>query len=192
MSRAIQIGWWVVKPGAEPISHCPSYYAADHEALQPLPGLYPARLVFEAGFNIPMPHWLVAGVDCTRISGELYSGFGGVNFAHTTLKPGESKQYVHQCYDYQIPELARAGRLLLAEPYAWMKDAGGPGQPGSIVEVYMKVPPPPAALEAVQPASAEPEEAEVIARPCNGSVIVDARPTDGTGFNAMCDAQEGR
>jgi hypothetical protein len=182
MSRAIQIGWWVVKPGEEPISHCPSYYAADHETLQPLPGLYPARLVFKPGYTHPFVDRMVAGVDCVRVSGELYSGFGGVNFAHTPLKAGEAKQYVHQPYTYQIPGLVKVGKLVLATQYAWMAKSDEPGN--SIIEVYSRQPftweqlerleaappltPPPGALEAVTPAPApapapdEPEEAEVV------------------------------
>ena len=112
MSASILIGYWVEKT-ARKITHCPSYYAADSETLETIPGRYPIRLTFEGGYDCPMPYWLVGSIDTTRIEGALYSGFGGVNFASTPLPVGVKVQYHIQAYDYQLGKMVESGNVEL-------------------------------------------------------------------------------
>lgn len=119
MPKTIQIGTWH-EPAPREFTRCPSYYAADHETLRVQPGDYPAKVTFEGGYNIPMPYWLIVGVDCKRVSGRLYSGFGGVNYSSTELKPGEDVIHVIQAYAYQIKDMVKAGKLTLLPEYSWL------------------------------------------------------------------------
>lgn len=124
MATTIEIGTWN-EPAAREFSHCPSYYAADTETLTVKPGHYPARLTFEGGYTIPMPYWLLIGIDCERVSGRLYSGFGGNNFAHTELPKGEAVRHTIQMYQYQIADCVANGRLTLHPGFEWLLGKAG-------------------------------------------------------------------
>jgi len=112
------IGSYLVAPGVE-VSHCPSYYAADHERLALTPGRYALRLSFEGGYVHPMPYWLLCKIDAVRIDGALYSGFGGVNFAKRALPSGEAVPYYIQCYRYQLQDMVDAKLVELMPGYEW-------------------------------------------------------------------------
>lgn len=127
MARTVVIGTWH-EPEAREFSRCPSYYAADTETLRVEPGDYQARVTFEGGYNVPMPYWLLVGIECTRVSGRLYSGFGGVNFGSTELKAGELVRYCSQMYSYQIPELVKSGKLTLDPKFEWLMTSPGAWQ----------------------------------------------------------------
>lgn len=114
----IEVGHWIVGEG-ETVDRCPSYYAADHERLALTPGRYPVRLRFVGGYTIPMPYWLLVGIDATRVSGALYSGCGGRNFARTDLPAGEAVSYAVQAYAYQLADLVKAGRVELHAGCEW-------------------------------------------------------------------------
>lgn len=139
MSEVV-IGMWIESEARE-ISHCPSYYAADHETLAIKPGYYPARLIFQGGYNIPMPYWLMVTLESERIEGRLYSGFGGNNFASTELPKGEAVRHSLQMYQYQIREYVAAGKLILSSGFEWLNAPEGeyswqrPGAPKEWSEV---------------------------------------------------------
>lgn len=116
---AIIIGKWH-EPDPREFSHCPSYYAADYEVLRVRPGVYPARLKFVTGYMVPMPYWLLIGIECERIDGRLYSGFGGVNFSSTELLKGETVKHTIQSNSYLIGEYVDRGMLALAPHFAWL------------------------------------------------------------------------
>jgi hypothetical protein len=109
---SIIIGHYIVTE-PEKVSRCPSYYAADHETLELQPGRYPITLLFATGYTCPMPYYLQATIDSKRVSGALYSGFGGVNFAKTELEIGEHVPYHYQSYNYELKNLLDAGRVEL-------------------------------------------------------------------------------
>lgn len=119
MTTVAVIGTWH-EPEAREFSHCPSYYAADHEKLRVIPGDYEARLMLVGGYTFPMPQWLLVGIKTTRLSGALYSGFGGVNFASRQLPVGEAVDYTIQTHSYQIAEAVAAGRLTLKPAFQWL------------------------------------------------------------------------
>lgn len=123
---ALIVGDWR-EPEAREITHCPSYYAADSETLRVKPGAYPARVHFAGGYTVPMPYWLLVGLDCERVAGRLYSGFGGVNHSHTELPAGEPVRHTLQMYAYSIGEAVRAGRMTLRPGFEWLADAS-PGR----------------------------------------------------------------
>jgi hypothetical protein len=116
--QTIEIGTWHETQTRE-FSHCPSYYAADTETLRVKVGAYSVRLSFEGGYTIPMPYWLLIGIDTDRIDGRLYSGFGGLNFASTEL-PKAPVRYTIQMYAYQLAELVKDGRITLKPGFEWM------------------------------------------------------------------------
>lgn len=126
MSITVKIGTWH-ETGERQITRCPSYYAADTETLALKPGDYDARLSFEGGYTIPMPYWLLIGIDAERVEGRLYSGFGGCNFSSTDLPKGERVTYTVQKYSYQIADAVNAGRLTLAPGFEWLM--GGASDP---------------------------------------------------------------
>jgi hypothetical protein len=72
---------------------CPTYYAADWEELEVKPGVYPVYLQFKPGYNFPMPDALRIEFEATRVAGEIFSGFGGVNFSRSDLPRGESVRF---------------------------------------------------------------------------------------------------
>lgn len=115
------VGYWR-EPEARTLTHCPSYYAADTETLAIPAGRYPVRLSFAGGYTVPMPQWLLVGIDCTRVSGRLFSGFGGVNFAHRDLPAGEPVRHCLQLYAYQAAELEASGRLELLPGFEWVRE----------------------------------------------------------------------
>jgi hypothetical protein len=106
----IIIGHYVVTEPKE-FQHCPSYYAADYEILRLVPGKYEMTVMFVGGYTCPMPYWLLASVDATRVEGALYSGFGGVNFSKTVLPAGESVQYGIQMNSHSLKNLIAEGRF---------------------------------------------------------------------------------
>jgi hypothetical protein len=67
----------------------PTYYAADWEILDIIPGLYDLYVEFVGGYLVPMPYWLHRRIDAIRVDGMLYSGFGGKIFSSTPLPKGE-------------------------------------------------------------------------------------------------------
>lgn len=97
------------------IDHCPSYYAADYESLEVQPGDYDLYLEFVAGYNFPMPYYFSARLKTVRISGTLYSGFGGVNFAKTDLESGVEVEYVKRWYNWQINDNVNESVKFLSE-----------------------------------------------------------------------------
>jgi len=120
MSVSIEIGVWHETENRE-FTHCPSYYAADSETLRVKIGNYPLRVTFEGGYIIPMPYWLLCGIDTDRIDGRLYNGFGGVNYSSTEL-PHEPVCYTIQMYRYQLPDLVKDGRVTLKSGFEWLLD----------------------------------------------------------------------
>lgn len=119
MTIAVIIGTWHERAPRE-FTRCPSYYAADTETLRVKPGEYLARITFEGGYTIPMPYWLLIGIDTERVEGRLYSGCGGLNFAVTELKAGEAVRYTIQQYRYQIREAVESGWLTLKPEFEWL------------------------------------------------------------------------
>jgi hypothetical protein len=130
MSQSVVIGTWV-EPEARVFTHCPSYYAADHETLRVKPGEYPVRVTFEGGYLIPMPYWLLIGLDTERVSGALYNGCGGVNYGSTELPAGEAVRHTLQLYAYNLrdpkpefatlgPGLVSSGKVKLDPRFAWL------------------------------------------------------------------------
>lgn len=118
MTSKVIIGTW--HEVSREITRCPSYYAADTETLLTIPGDYPVVLTFEGGYTVPMPYWVLVGIPTTRISGRLYSGFGGVNFASTPLKEGEAVTYTIQTYAYLLGKLVEEGRVTLRPGFDWL------------------------------------------------------------------------
>ena len=118
MSVCVRIGTWHEK--SREITRCPSYYAADHETLQTTAGDYPLELMFQNGYNIPMPYWLLVNIPSIRIDGALYSGFGGVNYARNELPKGESVLYHVQTYDYLLKDLVAKGTVTLNPGFEWL------------------------------------------------------------------------
>lgn len=114
----IEIGTWHAEQ--KEITHCPSYYAADTETLQLKAGDYPARIKFQGGFTVPMPQWLLVSIPSVRVRGRLYSGFGGVNYAHTELKAGEAVDYNVQLDCRSIKTCVENGALTLAPEWEWL------------------------------------------------------------------------
>lgn len=114
----VKVGVW--REVERVIDRCPSYYAADHERLRTIAGEYDARLIFSGGYTVPMPQWLVVGIPGVRVSGALYSGCGGLNFAKRDLPAGEAVSFTVQTYPYHIPELVAAGRLVLLPGFEWL------------------------------------------------------------------------
>jgi hypothetical protein len=104
------IGHYIVSEAKE-IQHCPSYYAADYEILRLTPGRYEMRVTFVGGYTCPMPYWLLAQVDSTRVEGALYSGFGGVNFGRTELPAGETVKYGIQTNAFNLKRLIDDGKF---------------------------------------------------------------------------------
>jgi hypothetical protein len=102
------------------ITRCPSYYAADWEKLETIPGEYWVTLSVEGGFTIPMPKWVLIRIDTTRLAGRLYSGFCGNNFAHTDLEPGQNVGYCIQTYPYMLPKMIADGLVTLDPEFAWL------------------------------------------------------------------------
>ena len=122
MAIDVTIGEYVVREPRE-VTRCPSYYAADWERLRLKPGRYPVRLRFEGGYGVPMPYWLLARIDATRVAGATYSGFGGVNFASHELLAGEAVAFHLQSYDYELPTFVAQGTIELLPGCEWALDA---------------------------------------------------------------------
>lgn len=118
-SRTIKVGTWHERAARE-VTRCPSYYAADTETLRTVPGDYPVRIAFVGGYMVPMPYWLLVGIDAERVDGRLYSGFGGVNFASTELPKGEAVRYTIQGYDYELGKMVEDGHITLEPGFEWM------------------------------------------------------------------------
>lgn len=118
---SVIVGTWHERE-ARDITRCPSYYAADYETLRTMPGDYPVRVTFEGGYTIPMPYWVLVGINSTRVNGALFSGFGGNNFAKTDLPAGEAVTYSLQTYVHTIPDMVADGRLTLAPGFEWLND----------------------------------------------------------------------
>jgi len=119
MGRTVIVGTWHERE-ARDITHCPSYYAADSETLRTVPGEYPVRLTFEGGYLVPMPYWLLIGINTTRVDGRLYSGFGGLNVSSTELPKGEAVRHTIQTYAYNVANLVARGDLTLAPGFEWL------------------------------------------------------------------------
>ena len=119
MQETILIGTWREREPRE-FEHCPSYYAADHERLRIQPGEYPLRLQFHGGYTVPMPYWLLTTIDTVRVSGALYSGFGGVNYGKTELPAGEAVRYTIQLYVSALRELVATGIVELLPGREWL------------------------------------------------------------------------
>lgn len=115
----LTIGKWIEE--SRDITHCPSYYAADHETIRTKAGEYPVNLKFVGGYLVPMPYWLTIGIAGDRISGALYSGFGGVNYSKTDL-PLEPTTYCLQLYSYGLPELVASGKVTLDAGFEWLAE----------------------------------------------------------------------
>jgi hypothetical protein len=118
-SRVLQIGMWVERAPRE-LTYCPTYYAADHETVRTEPGTYPLTLMFIGGYTVPMPQWLLATIPAVRLAGALYSGFGGVNFAETPLRPGVRLDYHVQIGAYQLAQHVQAGSVVLRPEFTWL------------------------------------------------------------------------
>lgn len=119
MSAQLIIGEWLERDARE-FDRCPSYYAADTETLRVKPGRYPARVEFVGGYTVPMPQWLLVAIDCERVSGALYSGYGGVNYSRRELPPGEPVSYGLQWHAYGIAQAVADGRLVLRPGFEWL------------------------------------------------------------------------
>lgn len=115
----IKIGVWHENKPQEITQH--TSYAADYINHQTRIGDYDVMLDFIGGYLIPMPYWLLVTLDTDIIGGELFSGFGGVNFASTKVKLEKSK-YTLQMYDYYIPELVKEGKLTLSTKWEWLNN----------------------------------------------------------------------
>lgn len=127
----LTIGTWHEAEARE-IQRCPSYYAADHETLRTTPGAYPLSVEFRYGYTVPMPDAPTAPIDTVRVSGALYSGFGGVNFARTELKPGEAVTYWERFHLFQLRELVDAGRVTLLPGFEWLLEPTPWKAPGAL------------------------------------------------------------
>lgn len=114
----IHIGTWHETAPRE-LSRSPSYYAADHEELITKAGDYRVGITFEGGYNIPMPYWMLIGIDCRVTGGGLYSGFAGVNFACTPIEPRDDV-YTIQGYSYQLLDLIKNGAVTIEPQWAWL------------------------------------------------------------------------
>lgn len=80
------------------LRRCPSYYAADYEVIRTKSGKYPVYLSLNLDPNvwvIPMPE-LSTGVECERIEGQTFNGFGGVNFSSQELPKGPVSKHCWQ------------------------------------------------------------------------------------------------
>lgn len=122
MSTSVLIGKWVEKESRD-ITQCPSYYAADYEVLRTRVGEYPVRLTFQGGYIIPMPYWVLVGIDADRIEGKIYSGFGGVNYSSRDLPVGP-KQYHIQAYQYHLTDMVKQGLIQLDSGFEWLITEG--------------------------------------------------------------------
>lgn len=114
----VKIGTWHEKE-SRVIDHCPSYYAADWEKLETIPGEYDLYLTINTCDLYPSPQWLCASIATNRLAGKLYSGFGGNNFASHDL-PKEPKTYTIQTYSYHIPDLVEQGLITLFPEWAML------------------------------------------------------------------------
>ena len=119
MAFTITVGNYIINEERE-VTHCPSYYAADHETLKLRPGKYPVRVLIEGqmlytdgvdGKACPVPRWILVGVDSTRVSGRLYNGFGGVNYSSVEMPAGETVVYNLQFNVFTIKELIEKGHV---------------------------------------------------------------------------------
>jgi hypothetical protein len=117
MSKTVEIGTWIESESRDVVQS--GSYAADTELLRTREGEYPARVIFEAGYGIPKPYWLMVKIDADRISGKTYSGFGGVNFASRDL-PLKPAPFRIQAYAYQIRDLVDAGKIEILPEYEWL------------------------------------------------------------------------
>lgn len=116
--KTIQIGVFIEKESRE-MTHCPSYYAADYEIIKTKAGEYPLYVIFEGGYNVPMPEWLISAIDGERIYGALFSGCGGVNY-HKTELAKEPVKYTVQQHSYQLREMVKSGRVRLNPKYNYL------------------------------------------------------------------------
>lgn len=113
---SVRVGTWH-ELEARDLDRSPSYYAADWEKVRTIPGDVPLFVTFTGGYMVPMPHCATAGVPAETIDGATYSGFGGVNFASTPIKPGPTT-YTVWLYSYMLAEAVAAGRVTLAPEFA--------------------------------------------------------------------------
>lgn len=116
---SIQIGTWVEKETRK-IERCPSYYAADHETLETIPGEYPLYVTFKGGYLVPMPDGVTCGIETVRVDGALYSGFGGVNFASTPLEKGVKVTYCVRLCPYTAKNMVKKGVITIDEGFEWL------------------------------------------------------------------------
>jgi hypothetical protein len=117
MSTWVKIGKWHEAKSRDVTVH--TSYAADHIEHETVPGDYDLYCLFEGGYLIPMPYWLIARVDSKVVSGGMYSGFGGVNFAFTPADKGKS-YYSTQLYAYMLPELVKNGIAIVDEEWQFL------------------------------------------------------------------------
>lgn len=116
MGSHLKVGKWIEKDSRR-IQRCPTYYAADYEVLETVPGEYELRVVFEGAW--PCPEWVVCNINSNRVAGATFSGFCGNNFASRDL-PLEPVQYVLHDYSYRIRNYAADGNVVLDDRFLWL------------------------------------------------------------------------
>lgn len=91
MGLSLRIGAWHERE-TRSLTRCPGYYAADWEKHETIPGEYPLYVVFEGGFTRPMPCWICTGIASQVVAGQVFNGFGGLNFSSREIEPHDSKR----------------------------------------------------------------------------------------------------
>lgn len=120
--NAFPVGFLTVTDPQE-ITHNHTYYAADHRTIRLTPGRYVVSMICEGGYTIPMPYWLVYGIDCEELENCCYSSFAGNNFAVDRRVNTGPSVYTVQQYAYQIATVGAAfGKF---EPLSNMPDPMG-------------------------------------------------------------------
>lgn len=118
MATSIKIGTWHERVSRNVDRH-PTSYAADWQTHQTKAGEYPVVLVFETGYLIPMPYWLMVGIGSRVVAGMTFSGFGGVNYSSSAIEPRD-EPLVLQMYAYSLPNLVRDGHITVDPAWAWL------------------------------------------------------------------------
>lgn len=113
----IKIGTWHEKESRDVVQH--TSYAADAIDIRTRPGDYDLNITFVAGYTIPMPMYLLAGIEAEVTGGGYYSGFGGVNHHFSPAKLGSTKENV-QMYMYQLADLIDSGKASVDPEWEWL------------------------------------------------------------------------
>lgn len=118
MSSKALIGYWIEKAPRELEAH--TSFAADWITHRTRPGRYPVYMTFEGGYTVPMPYWVLCGIDSDVTAGKTYSALGGNIFASRDVKREPSKYHV-QTYTGALAEMIDNGTLEVLPGLEWVR-----------------------------------------------------------------------